>query len=109
MSGFDKSALFAALKPKMQTVTLEGFGELSVMQLSVRQVEALRADVKKDDTTDNFSLRLVQLCVFDAQGQQVFDAADITAMQDFSNSGMDELVNHALIVNGFQKAAKEKN
>ena len=109
MTKFDKSGLFAALKPKVETVIIEGFGNLAIGQLTVDQVEALRADLKKTDKVDDFGLRLVQLSVLDNEGNRVFDDADLAMLHTSSNSAMDSLVSEALRVNGFRKAADAKN
>ena len=109
MSTFDKKALLAALKPKTQTISIEGFGDLSIMQLTNRQVETLRADLKKTDAIDEFGLRLVQLSVIDDAGERVFTDADIAELQASSNAAIDLLVTSALQLNGFTKAEAAKN
>ena len=109
MTTFNKSALLLALKPKTQQIAVEGFGELGMVQLTVDQVEALRAELKKADKVDQFGLRLVQMSVVDDEGNRVFDDADLASLQTSSNSAMDNLVSEALRVNGFRKAADAKN
>ena len=109
MTKFNKNALFAALKPKIEVVKIEGFGGLAIGQLTVDQIEGLRADLKKTDKVDDFGLRLVQLSVLDDEGNRVFDDSDLAALHTSSNSAMDNLVSEALRVNGFKKAADSKN
>jgi hypothetical protein len=109
MSKFNKSALLAALKPKTQNVPVEGFGDVTITQLTVDQVEALRADLKKSDKVDEFGLRLVQASVVDSDGNRVFDDADLAELKTSSNAAMDGLVSEALRVNGFRKPADAKN
>lgn len=109
MTTFNKSALFAALKPKTQKVPVAGFGDVAMVQLTVDQVEALRADLKKTDKIDEFGLRLVQATVVDSDGNRVFDDADLASLKTSSNEAMDLLVSEALRVNGFRKSAEAKN
>ena len=109
MTTFDKSGLFAALKTKVEIVIIDGFGNLAIGQLTVDQIEGLRADLKKTDKVDDFGLRLVQLSVLDEEGNRVFDDADLATLHTSSNAAMDNLVSQALRVNGFKKAADSKN
>ncbi len=109
MSNFNKSGLLTALKPKTQNVAIEGFGDVAIIQLTVDQVEALRADLRKTDKVEEFGLRLVQASVVDEDGNRVFDDADLAALKTSSNAAMDGLVSEALRVNGFRKAPDAKN
>lgn len=106
----DKAALFAALKPKTEQVTIEGFGTLGIAQLAVSEVDRLRALLKADGQDDKFGLRLVVACVVDDEGARVFsENEDLAALEASSNQAVDLLVSKALEVNGFRKAPDAKN
>ena len=106
---FNKLSLLAALKPKTVQVLVEGFGDVGIVQLTVSEVDALRATLKKEDKVDQFGLHLVQLSVVDPNGACVFDESDLADLQGSSNAAMDGLVSKALETNGFKKAADSKN
>jgi hypothetical protein len=106
---FDKKALFAALKPKTELVPVDGFGDLSVKQLTISEVEALRATVKEGDKSNKFALSMVLASVVDDSGALVFDESDRAQLESSSNAPIDRLVAKALEVNGFKKAPDAKN
>lgn len=106
---FDKSAFFAAIKPKAEQLTVDGFGAVNIAQLSVSVVDALRATLKAADQSDKFGLRLVVLSVVDDDGSQVFSDDDLPSLEASSNQAIELLVEKALEVNGFRKAADAKN
>jgi hypothetical protein len=106
---FNKSALLAALKPKTERVTIDGFGEVGIAQLTVAEVEALRASLKKDGQDNKFALRLVLASVVDEDGARVFDEADLPALEAAGNAPIESLVNKTLQVNGFTPKADAKN
>lgn len=106
---FNKSALLAALKPKTESVNVDGFGQVGVIQLTVAEVDTLRASLKKEDKADQFGLRLVLISVVDTDGNRVFDESDLPGLQGSSNAAMDGLVAKTLEANGFKKAAEAKN
>jgi hypothetical protein len=106
---FNKSALLAALKPKTELVDVEGFGKVGIIQLTVGEVEKIRADLKAADNADQFGLHLVLLSVVDDAGARVFDASDLPGLIDAGHAAMDALVAKALQVNGFKKLAEAKN
>lgn len=106
---FDKKALFAALKPKTERVAVEGFGEVGVAQLTVAEVEALRATLKKEDQADKFALRLVLASVVDDAGGRVFTEADLPDLESSGNAAIEALVTKTLQVNGFAPKADAKN
>ncbi len=106
---FDKAALLAALQPKITTLDIDGFGQVSITQLSVAEVEGLRSALKQDDKTDQFGLSMVMLSVVDDDRQRVFTDDDLSALKSASNAVMDVLVGKTLEVNGFKKASDTKN
>jgi hypothetical protein len=106
---FDKKALFAAIKPKTDSVTIEGFGEVSIKQLTVSEVEDLRATIKDGDKSNKFAMSMVLASVVDEEGALVFDEADRAELESSSNAPIDRLVAKALEVNGFKKVPEAKN
>lgn len=106
---FDKAALLLALKPKTTSLTIDGFGEIGITQLSVAEVDGLRSALKSDDKTDQFGLNMVMLSVVDSNGNRVFADEDMPALKAASNAVMDDLVGKTLEVNGFKKVADAKN
>lgn len=106
---FDKAGLLVALKPKTAPLNIDGFGNVGIMQLSVAEVEELRSALKKDDKTDQFGLSMVVLSVVDDDGNRVFTEDDVPELRSASNAVMDTLVGKTLEINGFRKAADEKN
>ena len=106
---FDKAALLIALQPKTTNLTIEGFGDVGIMQLSVAEVEGLRSALKSDDKTDQFGLNMVMLSVVDGDGNRAFTDADMPALNSASNAAMDVLVGKTLEVNGFKKVTDAKN
>jgi hypothetical protein len=108
---FDKAALFAALKPKSAEHEVDGFGKVQLRQLSVKEVDAIRAEIKKEqkekeDGKDTFGLRLVVLSLVDAEGSRVLSMDDLPELEESSITLMDGLVGKALEVNGFRKPEK---
>ncbi|MGI4849320.1 MAG: hypothetical protein ACRYGK_14445 [Janthinobacterium lividum] len=101
---FDKASLFAALKPKTSAVPVEGFGDVQIKQLAVSEVEAIRAQLKKDNDNDSFGLRLLTASVFDDDGAAVFSEADLPEIRASSNEAIEKLVTGVLELNGFRKA-----
>lgn len=102
---FDKNALLAALKPKTQTVAVDGFGNVNAKQLSVAEVNGIRAKLKDaGDSNDAFGLNLVVLSFVDDEGAAIFTDDDMSALSASSNSAMESLVTVALELNGFKKA-----
>ena len=109
IKAFDKKALFAALKPKTEHITIDGFGEIGIAQLTVAEVEALRSSIKQDGKDDKFALRLVLASVVDGDGARVFSEADLPDLEAASNEPIEKLVAKTLQVNGFSKAPEAKN
>ena len=101
---FDKTAFLQAIKPKTSAVDVEGFGAVTIKQLSVAEVEAVRAKLKKDDDADTFGLRLVTLSVIDESGAAVFTDEDLPSIRAASNEAVEVLVTKVLELNGFRKA-----
>ncbi len=104
---FDKAALFAALKPKSKEVEIEGFGKLRIVGITARMAEETQQKAK--DAAVKFWVYLLIRCAVDGNNQPVFDEGDVDTLQDSGNAQIDALVNEALIVNGYKKAADEKN
>ena len=105
----DKVALLAALKPKTVNVPVEGFGDITIMQLSVDEADALRANMKTEEEKLKFGLKLVVKSVIDDVGNPVFTNEDLPALNASSNVSLDKIVSAALEANGFKKVADAKN
>ena len=111
----DKAALLAALQPKAQPFEVEGLGTVGVKQLTVGEVEALRASIKTDEADQaaaksyDFGLGLLVSCVVDEDGAPMFDAGDLPALVASNQAMVDQMVEKALLVNGFKKAEAAKN
>lgn len=102
---FNKSALLAALKPKMSSVEIDGFGLVNIKQLAVTEVDSVRAKLKQDkDKDESFGLRLVILSVFDDEGAPAFNDDDLPEIKASSNEAVEKLVAKVLELNGFRKA-----
>ena len=101
---FDKAAFLQAIKPKTASAEVAGFGPVSIKQLSVDEVDAVRAKLKADKDTDTFGLRLVTLSVVDESGACVFSDEDIPAIRAASNEAIEGLITKVLELNGYQRA-----
>jgi hypothetical protein len=107
---FDKSALFAAIKPKTKAVEIDGFGSITAKQLSVGEVNGIRSKLKQTgDNDDAFGLNLVAMSFVDDEGALIFTESDIDALSASSNAEVERLVNVALELSGFRKPAEQKN
>lgn len=106
---FDKAALFAALKPKTSPIEIDGFGILTIKQLSVAEVESAREKIKGGEKGESFGLTLLVMSVVNDDGVRVLSDDDIPAMKEAGNDAVDKLVAKALELNGFIKAAEQKN
>lgn len=106
---FDKSAFFAATKPKVEQVNVDGFGAVNLAQLNVADVDALRKSLNASNESDKFGLRMLLLSVVDDDGARVFGDDDLPSLEAASNSAIEALVGKTLEVNGFRKAADAKN
>jgi len=104
---FDKAALFAAMKPKTKTVTVEGFGEVEIHGMTARIKEQATKDAK-DKKVELWIYWLI-CSVFDLAGNRVFDESDVEQLQDSGNAQIEYLMNEVLIVNGIKKETEEKN
>lgn len=105
----NKSALLAALQPKRSTVEIEGFGPVQARQLSVSEVGAIRASLKDGDVPEAFGLKLVITSFVDDSGAPIFDDADLDQLSSASHTAVEKMVQSALEINGFAKAAGAKN
>jgi hypothetical protein len=106
---FDKKALFAAIVPKTKTVTVEGFGEVILKELSVPDAEAFSKTVKKEDDAYVSGINLLIWSVVDKNGKRVFSADDLPALLNLAAGPIRQLATAASILNGYQKAPDAKN
>jgi hypothetical protein len=100
---FDKSAFFAALKPKTTDYTVDGFGAVHIAQLSVAEVEAIRNAAKTEDAKKEIGLRFIVLAVLDDDGNRVFSDADLDQLRASSNESIEALATAVLKLNGLLK------
>lgn len=106
---FDKVALFMAMKPKTVKVAVDGFGDLTIMQLTVQEADSLRSNMKTDADKQQFGLKLVIKSVIDDVGEPVFNDTDFAELEASANAVLDKIVGVALETNGFKKVADAKN
>lgn len=106
---FDKAAFLQAIKPKTTAVDVDGFGAVTLKQLTVAEVEAQRAKLKEDKSDDAFGLHLLAASMVDESGAAVLSADDLPAIRDASNGVIEMLVLKVLELNGFRKAEAAKN
>lgn len=109
MSNFDKSAFFAAAKPKTVSVSVDGFGLVSIVQLRTDEVIALREKHEAAGKSVQFGLLLVAASVVDDAGMRVFDDSDLEALKRISNAVMEILIGKAFELAGFKAVGAEKN
>ena len=113
----DKASFFAALKPKTVPFEVAGLGTVHITQLSVGQVDSLRADVDSRKPADNttksksydFGLCLLCACVQDDNGVNVFTGADVDALVACEQSAVESLITQCLTVNNFIASPEAKN
>lgn len=106
---FDKKALFAAILPKTKTVTVDGFGEVMLRQLSIQDAEAFSKTVKEGEDAYLTSINLLIWSVVDKNGKRVFSDSDLPALLNMSAGPLRQLATEASILNGYQKAPDTKN
>ena len=113
----DKDSFFAALKPKAQPFKVKGLGNVQIAQLTVGQVEALRATVASRKPTDasdkpksyDFGLCLLCACVQNEVGANIFDGADVDQLVACEQSAIEALITQCLSVNNFIASPDAKN
>ena len=113
----DKDSFFAALKPKAQPFEVKGLGVVQIAQLTVGQVEALRATVESRKPTDtaekpkgyDFGLCLLCACVQDETGANLFTGADVDQLVACEQSAVEALITQCLSVNNFIASPDAKN
>lgn len=99
----DKNALLAALACTTVTVPVQGFGNVSIRQVSVAENDRIRASIKadRDAAHSSFGLRLLVASVVDDSGAPVFTADDIPALLQAAGRKVDNLVEAVLDANGY--------
>ena len=104
----DKSALLAALKPKTQNIEVEGFGQVTLKQLTIAEADALRVKLDKDDKSSEFGLSMLGASMIDDEGQRLFSDEELASLRASSGTKIEELVDAVLILNNYKKAQPEK-
>jgi hypothetical protein len=101
---FDKSAFFAALKPKTIDEPLDGFGIVRMSQLSVTEIDSIRSACSSDDAKKELGLRIIISTVVDGDtGARVFSDDDIEQFRVSSNEAVEALATKALKFNNLLK------
>ena len=100
----DKAALLQSLVPTVQPVTVDGMPPLWCRQISVADSAQVR-QASKDAAGPEFGLRLLVTAICDETGAPVFTADDLPALRTAADGKISKLVEAALLVNGYTKAA----
>lgn len=106
---FDKKAFMAAMLPKTQIIEVEGFGSVTLKQLTLTESDALRASVDKDDKSSAFGVRLVAASIVDDDGDRVFSNEEIAELSKTAEAPMTKLMDAVMVLNGYRKGNNAKN
>lgn len=96
----DRATLLAALKANIQTINVTGIGEVKVAELTVAEMDELRALVKADAQDDSFGLFVAIRSIKEDGGAPMFTDADMAELRADSNTRVQALVTAALTANG---------
>lgn len=107
---FSKVDLLAALRPTIEEMEVDGFGTVAIKQLTVRESDALRANLKKDDDSSEFGLRLLGVSMIDKEtGARIFSDDEMDSLREASGPKIETLIKRVLEINNYRKADQEKN
>ena len=100
-----RDQLLAALSIKTESVTIEGFGSVSIRQITAGEAEVLRnfKAGSEEDARKEFGYRLLARSVFDTEGQLIFSDDDIALLRQSSDAGLQQLIVAVLKLNGYLK------
>lgn len=96
---FDKSAFFAATRLATAIVPVDGFGDITVRELNLRQRSQLR-DIEKDDQ-DIGMAKVIVLASDD------FDDDDVEALANMKSKVRVDLFNKILEISGLGETKKD--
>jgi hypothetical protein len=108
MMMFDKDLFFTALKPKVESVDLPGFGSLNLRELTTVEVEETRKKIQTNPADDFFGLELLSLSLVDEEGNAALSPEDVEQLKKSSHKAIDTLVSKTLEINGFSRDTVEK-
>jgi hypothetical protein len=103
--------LLAALATTSVTVSVDGYGNVRIRQISVAESDEVAAIARanKEGSPSEFGLNLLVRAVLDEDGVPLFDDTDLPALRACAGTKVDALVGKVLEVNKFKKAEDEKN
>lgn len=108
----NKTLLLAALAAQVVQQHVEGFGPVSIRQLSVAENDRIRAIVKAqgdDAAPSEFGLRMLMSAVVDADtGLPVFGEEDLPALRVSAGNKINALIAKVLEVNGFRTQQQQE-
>ncbi len=106
-----RDQLLAALAVKTEELTVDGFGKLSLRQITAGEAEALRnfKSGNEEEARKEFGYRLLVRSVFDKEGQSIFNDGDIPLLRQSSDAGLQQLIIAVLKLNGYMKDESEGN
>lgn len=100
-----RDQLLAALCVKTQSIAVEGFGSVSIRQITAGEAEVLRSFKagSEEDARKEFGYRLLARSVFDTEGKLIFSDDDIALLRQSSDAGLQQLIVAVLKLNGYLK------
>jgi len=103
--------LLAALATTSVTVSVDGYGNVRIRQISVAESDEVAAIARanKEGSPSEFGLNLLVRAVLDEDGVSLFDDTDLPALRACAGAKVDALVGKVLEVNKYKKAEDEKN
>ena len=99
----DKTALLAALACATKTINVDGFGDVTIRQITVAENDGIRASVKADPDAphSSFGLQLLVASLVNDDGSPVLTAQDLPALRQAAGRKIDRLVEAVLDANGY--------
>lgn len=100
-----RDQLLAALSVKIETISIDGFGSVSLRQITAGEAEILRNFKvgNEEDARKEFGYRLLARSVLDSDGQPIFNDDDIALLRQSSDAGLQKLTVAVLKLNGYMK------
>jgi hypothetical protein len=100
-----RDQLLAALSVKTESVAIEGFGSVSIRQITAGEAETLRSFKvgSEEDARKEFAYRLLARSLFDTEGNSIFSDDDIALLRQSSDAGLQQLIVAVLKLNGYLK------
>jgi len=105
MTILDKATFLAAFAPKITQVEIEGVGNISIRQLTLKEVEDMQKVTEGDK--ESLGLRLVAASVVNDAGERMLDDGDIEALHTSASNAMSDLALAVMKVNGLVTGTEE--